>query len=367
MEYVEIELEVSAANTVSARRQGGAVAHGVFRLSASHRALINIFDLWLRERKITRSEEMRAFGSLLYETLLDVDVDQLFMQSLDAMTGDDRLRLQLIFRQGTDELASLPWEFLYRPDREAREGFFLATHRRLVLSRYIPLETDRRRLAIEEDPVRFLVVLSQPASLDPVLANPVMDEIEKLGGTYAVEIKRLINPTIDDFADTLEEYRPRVVHFMGHGNFDASTRRGEIALLKADKEQPAWVSDATFAGYFESAPPRLVVLHACHGGAVDFASRFSGLAPQIFRRKVPAVVAMQYAVTNETAIKFSRTFYRELADGAPVDGAFQEARLRITRGDTDAHGNRDFGTPILYMHGRDGLMMPLRKKAGEEG
>jgi hypothetical protein len=358
MKYVELIIEVGASGSVRARRQDGAQVYGRFDLSALNKDLIDVFDDWLRERKITRRAELEVLGSLLYETLFNGEVDQFFKQTLDGIKEPDRLRLQLVFEQDSAALAGIPWEFLYRPDRATSEGFFLSTHRRLVLSRYIPLKEDRQTLDAGAEQLRLLIVISQPTDLGVVLSSSVVDEIQKLDG---VDIKLLKNLTVEEFVYEIETYAPHILHFMGHGDYDAKSNQGKIALVKEDHETAFWISDATFADYFESAKPRLVVLHACQGAEINLTNKFAGLAPQLIRRSIPAVVAMQYPVSNKTAIKFSQTFYRKLAEHTPVDGAVQEGRRQITMGDPDAYSSRDFGTPVLYMHSRDGLIMPAQK------
>ena len=96
--------------------------------------------------------------------------------------------------------------------------------------------------------------------------------------------------------------------------------------------------------------PRVVVLHACEGATADFALSYAGLAPQLVRAGVRAVVAMQYPVTNATAIAFSTAFCKQLARRRPLDEAVQECRWLIggQGGDLDP---RLLGVPVLYWQG----------------
>jgi hypothetical protein len=59
---------------------------------------------------------------------------------------------------------------------------------------------------------------------------------------------------------------------------------------------------------------------------------------------------MQYKISNATARRFAREFYKRLAEGDPVDKAAQEGRYRIS----DFHESRNFATPALFMQVRDG-------------
>ena len=98
---------------------------------------------------------------------------------------------------------------------------------------------------------------------------------------------------------------------------------------------------------------RLAVVNACEGARASEQSVFSSTGAVLARRGIPAVVSMQYAITDRAAIEFSRTFYDGLAQGLPVDEAVQEARLAISMA---LGGSAEWGTPVLYMRAPDGAL-----------
>jgi WD40 repeat protein len=63
---------------------------------------------------------------------------------------------------------------------------------------------------------------------------------------------------------------------------------------------------------------------------------------------------MQYEITDEAAIEFSRSFYEALADRLPVDAVVAEARTAIKMGSA-----LEWGTPVLYMRSEDGLIFDV--------
>jgi hypothetical protein len=69
---------------------------------------------------------------------------------------------------------------------------------------------------------------------------------------------------------------------------------------------------------------------------------------------VPAVIAMQSEVLDETAANFTETFYRALAAGLPVDACIGEVRKELA-----AENNPEWGTPVLYMRATDGRLFNL--------
>jgi CHAT domain-containing protein len=61
-------------------------------------------------------------------------------------------------------------------------------------------------------------------------------------------------------------------------------------------------------------PLRLVVLNACAGARSSPADPFAGTAQSLLQQGLPAVIAMQFEITDEAAITFSHALYAALAD-----------------------------------------------------
>jgi hypothetical protein len=95
------------------------------------------------------------------------------------------------------------------------------------------------------------------------------------------------------------------------------------------------------------------VLNSCDGARGDEADVFSSTAAALVRLGTPAVVAMQYQITDEAAILFSRYFYHAIAGGMPVDAAVAEARKGIA---LTIPNTLEWGTPVLFMRAPDGVL-----------
>jgi hypothetical protein len=356
----ELTIIVQDSKTVRARTGDGGEKSGEIKLDKLRRQTIHILETWLTQGKTTERGEIEVLGMHLYQVLFGGDIGKFFENSLSRVPQGERLRVQLSFQEAARELAAFPWEYLYYPDEEERGGFFFATHVDLVLSRYMPLEEGRKTLKPEAGTLRILIVVSQPSDQGPVMAGPVIEAIQKMEESYPIKVEILDKPTIDAFLDKLSEVKPHVLHFIGHGVYEND--KGKIAFLETD-ETVIWVEDKEFSEYFINTRsiPRLVFLHLCEGGKLDFTANFAGLAPQLIRANVPAVVAMRHPISNKAAIAFSRAFYRELAAGQPVDNAVQVGRWRITTADPkQAYKNRVFGTPVLFMRSSDGIIQPAQ-------
>ena len=68
---------------------------------------------------------------------------------------------------------------------------------------------------------------------------------------------------------------------------------------------------------------------------------------------IPAVVAMQFKVTDSAAIQLAESFYRAVALGKPVDHALTTARRMV---EADEEYNFEWGTPVLFMRSPDGYL-----------
>ncbi len=163
--------------------------------------------------------------------------------------------------------------------------------------------------------------------------------------------------TIRNINQKLREKPYNVFHFIGHGKFD--NNKGCIALVDTDGKYKL-LDDEGFANFFlgnrslglavlnscqGARSLGLAVLNSCQGAAMSDNQAFAGIAPNLVRRGIPAVVAMQYEILDTTAKLFADEFYRTLALGWPVDAAMQTTRNAISM--EVGLDKPDFATPVL--------------------
>jgi tetratricopeptide (TPR) repeat protein len=106
---------------------------------------------------------------------------------------------------------------------------------------------------------------------------------------------------------------------------------------------------------------QLVWLNACEGARGSVHDIFSSTASILVRHGLPAVIAMQYEITDRVAVELARTFYEALTDGYPVDAALAEARVAASLA---VANTVEWGTPVLYMRCADGRLFDLAATAG---
>ncbi|MCG8423789.1 MAG: SUMF1/EgtB/PvdO family nonheme iron enzyme, partial [Proteobacteria bacterium] len=108
---------------------------------------------------------------------------------------------------------------------------------------------------------------------------------------------------------------------------------------------------------------RLAVLNACEGARISQADPYAGVATSLIKQGVPAVIAMQFEITDTAALAFADELYSALVDGLPVDAAVADARTAIYALPSDI----EWGTPVLYMRAKDGVLFDAVESAEPVG
>lgn len=297
---------------------------------------------------------LEELGSRLFKALFRGSVRSCWARSLAEATQEPerglRLKLQLnLADSSVASLAELPWEYLFSPEH----GGFLGLQRQTPVLRHmrLPLPVGQPHAA---RPLRVLIVSSQPGSM-PHLA--LAEEAEKIASTLGslpgVETLSLKNPTIEILRETLLRQSFHVLHLMGHGGFDPETGQGVLYFAGNGGAAEA-VSGALLAPHLSGLPSlRLVFINACETACTNARAPFAGVATALLRAGLPAVIAMQRPILDGSALEFSRTVYRRLTAGDPIDAAVTEGRLAIARG----HGALlEWGTPVLFLRADDGRL-----------
>jgi len=366
MEYRQFRVIVQGGNEVTGYTHNGPAIKGNMQMDNLRVLTIGIFSKWLAADKANQRDEFKALGSHLYEALFgsaDSKIRRAFEEEFNKSQKQrpfTPLRLVLEFTRDADKLAILPWEYLYYPEPGTR-GFFIAAHTEVIMVRHSTGDIDQDMLKQDKGPLRILMVVSKPEyeevqgedeepeerkKLNVIVDEPVITTIT---GINSIKTSILTQPTKRSLPEKIAEFKPHVVHFIGHGRYK---ERGELALVSDENSRLAdWIDDASFADCFMRHRPGLVFLHACEGGYSESYESFKGLALQLIDSKIPAVVAMQYEVRNDVANHFAAVFYQSLSEGRAIDDAVQRGRIDLGTNSKDwpNYSNRAFGCPVIYM------------------
>ena len=98
---------------------------------------------------------------------------------------------------------------------------------------------------------------------------------------------------------------------------------------------------------------KLVILNACKTAAQSSHQALAGVAPALVKAEIPAVIAMQFNVPDNTALGFTLDLYRSLMGGLPLDEAVTEMRIGAYISGEDKYY---WGIPTLFMRSPDGML-----------
>lgn len=303
-------------------------------------------------------QSAKQFGGKLFDAVFAGDVRGALRSSMDTASREDvGLRVRLRLRDAA-ELTDLPWEFLYNSSLNR----FLALSNKTPLVRYIEIPETPRALKIAP-PLRVLVMISSPSDYEPLDSErewrKLNDALREQIANKLVQLERLDTATLGALRRTLRQDEYHVLHFIGHGGFDEQTQDG--VLILEDEQQRGRSTSGQYISTVVTMHDamRLVVLNACEGGRAARNDPFAGVAQSLVQQGIPAVIAMQFEITDEASIAFAREFYAALADGYPVDAALGEARGAIFSEVNDL----EWGTPVLYLRAPDGIIFePLAEE-----
>jgi hypothetical protein len=293
-------------------------------------------------------------GDELFRTVFHGELLKAFQGCLAKARSGPGLRVRLRLND-VPQLADLPWEYLY----DAEGQGFLALSARTPVVRYLELSEGLSTLLVEP-PLRVLAVISTPRGYRELAEAD--EEWRRLGAALEpllqsglIEVERLERPTFEALEARLRGGPPvHILHFVGHGGF--SELRGEGVLVFEDENgKGVPVGGPSLAYLLQDHPSlRLAVLNACNGARASREDTFAGTAQVLVQHGIPAVIAMQWEVMDETACCFAEKLYRGLAAGLPVDACVGEVRRALA-----AERNPEWGTPALYLRATDGRLFAL--------
>ena len=310
------------------------------------------------------SPEMKTakiFGGRLFEAVFGGQVYACFRSSLDRAVQQGaglRIRLRLAH---APELADLPWEYLY----DSSFNRFLALSSKTPIIRFLELPEPIRPLGVKP-PLRVLVMISTPSEYRQLDMEREWTKLKEALGNLEKQVlmapERLGTASLAALRRRLRQGEYHIFHFVGHGGFDSKAQDGVLVLEDAEKRGNPVSGQHLGMLLSDHYSLRLVILNACEGARSSRTDPFAGTAQSLVQQGIPAVIAMQFPVTDEAAITFSNEFYSTLADGYPVDAALTEARRAVF-----AQGNEvEWGTPVLYLRAPDGCIFNVEQVSDVE-
>lgn len=316
----------------------------------------------IKQREVDSS--MRAIGEQLFAALIhDKNIRHLYLRNLSKTLEHPELglRIKLCVNPEYPKLArlmNLPWEYMYDA-LEMRD--YLSLFERFPIVRFLDLQRPVGPVGVDELPLKILVVLSSPTNypeLDIEKERTLL--LDAFAGDAAVELTVLESATLLEMRNALSKGDYHILHYIGHGGFDEASGEGILVFEDGDRKGIS-VSGERLKRALRGSSVGIVFLNACETARIS-ADRdpFAGVAPSLMIENILAVVAMQFPISDTSAIVFSRDFYTALAQGDPIDQAVTKGRQAI---DFATLETVEWGIPVLFMRSEDGVVFNMREKA----
>jgi len=303
------------------------------------------------------SSELKAVqqcGESLFNAVFAGEVYTCFVMSWE-MVREQRIGLRIRLLIEVPEFHDYPWELLYN----SKTNQFLALSNDTPIVRFFELPFPEQPLSVEA-PLKILVMISSPEGFPPL---NVEEEWQKLESAFAplirrglVVLEKLKRPTLGELQKALRRDHFHIFHFIGHGKFVVHKQDGVLLMEEELNGRGRPVSGQYLSILLHDHQSlRMVVLNACEGARTSQSDPYAGVAHTLVQQGIPAVIAMQFPILEDSAIEFAFEFYGAIVDGFPIDTAISEARKAIF-----TTGNEtEWATPVLFMNSPDGRIFDL--------
>ncbi|MFN8439283.1 MAG: SUMF1/EgtB/PvdO family nonheme iron enzyme [Caldilineaceae bacterium] len=368
--YLDFDLEIGKGKdgiyAIQARWQGNEAWQEAQLVNDTDPAVLRqaieeaVYHSPLRRRKRSGTNyeaTVQGLGQQLFDFALSGEVLAQLRACQRAAKSQHKEGVRLRLRIFDPELAGLPWEYLY----DSRLRDFIALDPTLPLVRYLhhPHAVAPTSLVA---PLRILAMVAAPINLPALDVTAEKQRVEQavanLQADGRVELHWLSGETALDLQSALRKGPWHIFHFIGHGDFDPLRDEGYVVLCNPRNRQaePLYATQLARLLAAQSNHLRFVLLNACDSGRGSSSDIFSSTAETLINRDLPAVLAMQYSITDDAATLFAQHLYESLADGLPIDRSVAEARNALALADSQ---NLEWGVPVLHMRLPDGVLFEL--------
>jgi len=279
-----------------------------------------------------RGSKPRSKKQLMGATGLKTSDSQQAQNQLDHL-----VRYGLILRDGNDGAVSDRSRYVYSKEPHVR------AHRQKIVQ-YADKPALAKKTPTKRNPVvrgttlvkRNIITrqaLKKHKHLDVLylMANPVRrhhlrvdaevskvnEEIRRSQFRDNITLHQLPAANLNSIIRGLNDHRPRIVHFSGHGN------RGGVAVddggIKRTRKQLVTFDILGKALAATDSPPEVVVLNACQSAG----------ARSALLSTAKAIIVMQDSVSDVAAVAFATMFYGGIASGQSLQSAFEQGRVAV--------------------------------------
>jgi len=305
-----------------------------------------------------RMERIKEFGKKLYDKLFAGDVQKLWA---DYKLNSDFLILCLRLAPEAGGLEVLPWETLYDGEE------FIAAGAKTGLSRLSLDVQIQDKLPAVPSPLKMLALVSSPLDLKENERLQIENEQQIL--LQAVNAPSGQGKLLLEFEDEAKlpiiegslESGYQILHYSGHG---IPPEDGGGLLLEDSQGNKRPTKVAEFLQTLQKAEKdlRLAVISGCQTARTLNIAGFRDIARGLLQHKIPAVIAMQFSISDTAGLLFAENLYPRLIEGQMLDVAVSACR-RVLLHTEDVRIQADAFAPVLLLSNSQPLQTKTAEKA----
>jgi hypothetical protein len=282
-------------------------------------------------------QELVSFGHLLFEFLVRDEIRDLYLRLPGTQVSLNVLTNHSVLRQ-------LPWEYLQEPHQLCPRKGRSVVRIMPTISASVPVPLPRTQLT------RVLFVYADPQGVGRVSWNDVRDALQR---TYKARFPTTMGLEIVECTDrislttALQRSQFDIVQFSCHGEVFNNNGRPEGRLILFDKNQRRadYITGKELGSLMGGRNIRLAILSACESSAATSDLGFTNIAEDLISQGIPAVLANQAPVQDQTVASFVGAVYDELLISGNIDVAVTVGRLQLFM---ELRDSPEWGIPTLH-------------------
>ncbi len=302
---------------------------------------------------------VEEFGSKLFDSLIFGEVLECYKISRKQADNSKR-QLRIKLKIQPQELATLPWEFLY--DKHTRQvGHHFCLSRNNPLLRFVDTIDQLEPLTVTL-PIQVLGLVTNPEEPGQELKGQLEKALAHLIRRRLVNLKWINGHTWEHLVKHIYHTRRpyHIFHFVGHGGYNSKIQEGFIELFDQELSNVMRQSADKLGGLLtQHSSLRLALFNTYKQIDPNQPDVFCSTANTLLQNGLPAVLTLPYKLAEDDNILFLKYFYERLVEkGKPVDQTLAHARV-----DTFTNNNSRvcWGIPVLHTSTQNGVLFNLTK------
>jgi serine/threonine-protein kinase len=231
---------------------------------------------------------------------------------LYTLTNRDE-EIRFIIQTENINLQRLPWQawdFIRERYKKSETVLYLPVKQKLIVN--------------TRNKVRVLAVFGKRETIGQTTYIKTEKDWEflkqHLSENSNAKLIRLIEPTLEELCEQIENQHPQILFFAGHSSSDEEGINGRIEL---NQDETITIDDLeTDLREAVDNGLELAIFNSCDG---------LGIARQMAKLHIPNIIIMRESVPDTVAQKFLQRFLEAFAAGKPLHIALLKAREKINR------------------------------------